>query len=804
MGQDNKRYNLLLGALLHDIGKIGQRAYKKGDGLSKQSSSLAPMICPTDSSTGDYSHIHVLYTNEFFQRVSSVDYELLNDPVTANCAVYHHKPADDMQKIVQEADRLSSAMERIPSVSSGGRNFRDVRLYSIFDQIDIGFGAIKDGFQEIYRLEHMTFDFNQVFPIKASTAPVGENSMLEYANLWDGIIECWKKNHVRDKNHYVFRALSDLETYTWCVPAATNAFPDISLYDHLKTTAAIAACLHDSIPGTNEPFLLIEGDFGGIQTFIYDLKMGMGGTAKRLRGRSFFVSIFTELIAYQILRSCNLTNANQIMSAGGHFFLLLPNLEETKAKILEYRRLTDQWSLEKMGGEIRLNIGITECSRDDIMSFPKALIKAKEELAKSKAMPFSSCIVSNGKWNTRSQTLHLTTPGPSDDICGSCGKNIGQIEYSSERGKEIVLCPICKNQANIGGELTKAAWIGINSHTDSETGFPLGSFRVGRKDSKLDKNDEIALNFEDAILADTFPSVRWLYAHKIPSNETGETLDFHEIAGKSKGARLVGILKADVDNLGLVFQQGLTKSTSEQKNDVTSISRIATLSRALNMFFAGWLQNAVNTDEFNNIYIVYSGGDDLLCIGPWNIIFDFALYVRKRFTEYVNKNPNITLSAGIAVAQPALPLLDMIENAERQLKLAKSADHVTGKKDKISVFDQVMTWEDLNRRLVHGKNLVQWVETRVINVSQVRKLSNLSSLHKTYKRTRNIWYLRYVPMLVWDLKRNWEQRSEAFIWAHAFSNPESERANDMGIVTRYALLAMRKQIQSNDREGAGK
>lgn len=798
------RYKLLLGALLHDIGKLGQRAFKKGDGLSVSSSSLAPIVCPPDSITGDYSNLHVLYTNEFFQRISTVDCELLNDPITVNCAIYNQCPVNDLQKIVQEADLLSSAMERTPSVRTGNQNFRDVRLYSIFDQIDIGFGGIKDGLQEIYRLTKMTFDFNQVFPIEAFAEQAGENSMVEYADLWEGIIECWKKNQVRDKNHYIYRALSDLETYTWCVPSATNALSDISLFDHLKTTAAIAACLYDSIPGSDEPFLLIEADFGGIQTFIYDLKMGVGGTAKRLRGRSFFVSIFTELVAYQILRSCNLTNTNQIMSAGGHFFLLLPNRDEIKAKIMEYRRMTDQWSLEKMGGEIRLNIGITECSRNDILSFPKALLRVKEELAKSKAMPFSSCLVSNGKWNIRNQTLSLKTPSPSEGLCGSCGKNIGQIEHNTERGREIILCPICKDQSNIGGELTKAAWIAINSQEDSETGFPLGSFKVGSKDSRLNTNDEIVLSFENSPLPDTFPTVRWLYAHKIPSNELGETLDFNDIAGKSKGARLIGVLKADVDNLGLVFQHGLTRPAGEDYNDASSISRIATLSRALNMFFAGWLQNAVNRDEFKNIYIVYSGGDDLLCIGPWDTIFDFGLYVRKRFAEYVNNNPNITLSAGIAVAQPAVPLLELIESSEYQLKAAKAVGQVAGKKDKVSVFNEVMSWEEFDRRVINGKNLVQWVETKIINTSQVRILSNLSMLHKIYKQTHNIWYLRYVPMLIWDLKRNWKQGSEAIIWAHAFSDPESERAGDMGIVTQYALLAIRKQNDEDNKEGAGK
>src|SRR5690625_6051188 len=81
--------------------------------------------------------------------------------------------------------------------------------------------------------------------------------------------------------------LSLLRKYTWCIPSATNTMPDISLYDHLKTTAAIAVCLHDSeqieeygkLPETfdglkeeeKNRFALLVGDFSGIQKFIYQL-----------------------------------------------------------------------------------------------------------------------------------------------------------------------------------------------------------------------------------------------------------------------------------------------------------------------------------------------------------------------------------------------------------------------------------------------------------------------------------------------------------------------------------------------------
>ena len=77
-----------------------------------------------------------------------------------------------------------------------------------------------------------------------------------------------------------------LEKYLWCVPAqTTNYIPDISLFDHAKTTAAIALCLHDEYTeGSLTPngikkmtqnedkhFMLISGDVSGIQNFIFNV-----------------------------------------------------------------------------------------------------------------------------------------------------------------------------------------------------------------------------------------------------------------------------------------------------------------------------------------------------------------------------------------------------------------------------------------------------------------------------------------------------------------------------------------------------
>lgn len=102
---------------------------------------------------------------------------------------------------------------------------------------------------------------------------------------------------------------------------------------------------------------------------------------------------------------------------------------------------------------------------------------------------------------------------------------------------------------------------------------------------------------------------------------------------------MLGYLKADVDNLGAVFAFGL--------QETNSISRISTLSRMLDIFFSGYMQKLIE-DNYPELYTVYSGGDDVLVIGPWDSITNFAKELNEEFKRFTCNNENLTLSAGIA------------------------------------------------------------------------------------------------------------------------------------------------------------
>ena len=62
-------------------------------------------------------------------------------------------------------------------------------------------------------------------------------------------------------------------------------------------------------------------------------------------------------------------------------------------------------------------------------------------------------------------------------------------------------------------------------------------------------------------------------------------MTFADLAQNSTGVKRIGVLRADVDNLGLAFVEGfLRKDSPENKYRYVTISRTATLSRSLSIF----------------------------------------------------------------------------------------------------------------------------------------------------------------------------------------------------------------------------
>jgi CRISPR-associated protein Csm1 len=427
---------VILGALLHDTGKFVQRA----------------QINPKSQ---DHSHWGEDWLqNNLAEKLTPVFNESEKQIIRSAISNHHFS-----EKYISLADAISAGMDRIElEDEEKGDPFTD-RLISIFSRISISDTIKKDMYHELIPLGESRL--KEIFPIDNKKCSYEEYPELLYAF----------KQEIRSMDISILSPRSLIEClyfllwkYTWCIPSSTyKDEPDVSLFDHLKTTAAIAGCLYAyqkensviKLDLESKAFCLIGGDISGIQNYIFEVLTQQGKVAKRLRARSLFVQFISEIASHKILHAFNLTLCNLIGSAGGNFYILLPNLKETANKIKEMQKEFDDWTLTHLKGELSISLASVELCGKDLSNFSKILNeKLKYNLNLKKYQPHKLVLSDNDRWSEEKFLFQEIIEGD-EKVCQGCRKNPrAELEQNEDN-----LCIHCLTDINIGQSLPKAKYV---------------------------------------------------------------------------------------------------------------------------------------------------------------------------------------------------------------------------------------------------------------------------------------------------------------------------------------------------------
>lgn len=570
-----------------------------------------------------------------------------------------------------------------------------------------------------------------------------------------------------------------LQKYLWCVPSDTaRSARDISLAEHMKVSAALAACFfryHESC-GWNESAVrdrmtprayLLCGDLSGIQNFIYGIaNVGTGGVAKRLRGRSFRISMLTDAVALRILRALDLPLACKIMSAGGQFYLLIPNTEADRNKASDTIRNISDWLLKAFSGEIALSTGGCGLAGDNLSQrgFGNALLQARNGLALRKQRKFADVL------GTDQAILPLDYHGR--QACAVCNRRPADLAPDGE----VAECEDCRTDRELGQQLvSERAWLVLSEQQakgsvqlfESPAWFAT---LVTDPERVASMSPIAAFNLRGSELLPGVPSGYQLHAGYVPRWRNTEDLatqpdslpdkadlkdrpqavasgqaikSFEALAASSTGVKLLGVMRSDVDHLGLIFTLGMENRTS--------LSRIATMSSMLHYFFTYELQKILE-NEFPDVYTAYAGGDDLMLIGPWDQSIELAKRIADEFGRYTAGNPNITISTGIGTYKPKAPIATTSRQTGELLERSKSAG-----RNRLTVFDTTMEWKDFEA-------VREWKDSlreAMVGADESRRLSRgfLYKLLEYQRQAReyelgNEQSVMYRPHLAYNLGRN--------------------------------------------------
>ncbi|MBF0415317.1 MAG: type III-A CRISPR-associated protein Cas10/Csm1 [Magnetococcales bacterium] len=730
-----------LAALLHDIGKFAERAGMASTDLDGNKAIYCPLV---PGQQGRYSHIHAAFTGIAMDGIENHLPDIKqgvmhpfkswgdrSDDSLINAAAMHHKPETPMQRVIATADRLASGFERREfddynqaeegqEEASGKRvNHLRARLMPLLETVTLTGRPEK----ALHRYPLRAMAPETLFPMAATDQPGDDKKAREdYRILWEEFLKGLEDIPAAHRS-YLPLWLDHFDslwlTLTHAIPSATATrkpgggflpIPaDVSLYDHSKAVAALAVALwryHDeratlesvfSADGwrnesQEDEFFLIQGDFSGIQEFIFASGETSDKAAKRLRGRSFMVSLLTELAAMKVLQAFALPVTSQITNAAGKFLIVAPRLPDAEERVRRVAKELDQWFLDHTFGISAIGLATTAANRRDFAkgdAFKKLINHLFAALDQSKRRRFDLCGTTNPA---------LFSLDYSGGDCAIDGRRPGTETWEGDKK----ICRLCSDQIDIGKHLVRLNRLLVTREVVNDATLSLDYFgyRVTFTKEKeasgqfgsLAREEKLLRAWDFSLPRDGDSPLWQGYARRaingfVPKGADGNILEFGDIAQVGEGVAALGVIKGDVDNLGLIFQNGLEHPT---------FARMAALSRQVNAFFAIYLPWLCSQEYFNT-YTVFAGGDDFFLLGPWQEQQDLLQRCRKDFHRYV-QNKEIHFSAGFVMAKPGIPVPALASLAEESLEQSKK--RMVDKqlvKNAVTCWQRTVSWEDFEK-----------------------------------------------------------------------------------------------------------
>ena len=658
----DSQIKLVIGSLLHDIGKV---VYRSGNGKNHSESGA-----------------------EYLLEEAGI-----KDPVILNCVRYHHgnhlKNAsireDDYAYITYYADNIASALDRRVSEEGEDGFDKKVPLSSIFNILNGNHGHSHFQAQVLEMKNEMNWP---------STEPVTMDESF-YQKVIRNITE--NLRGIDCTEEYVNSLLAILEANLSYIPSSTSRreLADISLFDHLKITAAAALCIEQYLYEKNiknyrsklldqgkesyaeKMFLLYSMDISGIQNFIYTI--ASKGALRSLRARSFYLEIMMEHIIDEILTSASLNRANLIYCGGGHCYMLLPNTERIREILEEKESELNRWLLHTFGTALYVAGGYAACSADDLKNEPSGSYAqlyrtVSRTIAEKKAHRYSAQEIIG--LNRRKHA--------GERECEVCRT----MAVTDENGR----CPVCASLEMLSARILYNKFFTIVRKADKDAlPLPFSCFLTAdTKESLLDRMK--TETYVRCYTKNEFYTGRHVTTKLwVGDYTTGDT--FEEFAQKAAGIKRLGILRADVDNLGKAFISGFRQADGNDR--LASLSRTAALSRHLSLFFKCYINTFLENGEANvlgakrkrNVTIVYSGGDDVFLAGSWNDVIAAFIDLHNAFKRYTQGT--LTISGGIGLYHSGYPVNMMAKETAELEERSKSLKEKNG----ITLFDEDGTYE---------------------------------------------------------------------------------------------------------------
>lgn len=546
--------------------------------------------------------------------------------------------------------------------------------------------------------------------------------------------------------------ISTMEAVASFVPFSTSddSLTDISYYDHCRVTAAIAASLKGYLKENEEAksklftsaqdvlsydsLLLFTLDISGIQNFIYTISSE--GALKSLRARSFYLEAIMEHIADELLERLSLSRANLVYSGAGHAHLILPNTTSVRELLDSFTAEVNNWFIKNFNTLLYVAGEYVEVSGLELSNKPQGSLtrvyqNLVDKLTVRKNQRYSyddlrhlNGLSQSGKRECR--ICHRTGNVNSDGCCVTCSSLMAMSKSILDKGYFMVVRDKKNRDALI---------------------LPFGCYLVGCTDEEA--RSKVCDDSFVRLYAKNQTSFNEVYCSHLWVGSYSED-DLNNYAKKADGIKRIGIVRADVDNLGVTFAFGFVNKKLQNQDRYATLSRKASLSRMLSLFFKYYINHILENPENTvlaectkrKVSIVYSGGDDVFLLGTWNEVISAFVDLRENFRKFCQNT--LSISGGAGIYPDKFPVHIMAREAEGLESAAKDIDNKNG----ISLFDPefAFNFDDFINKVMKEKfTIIQdfFIKNKIIKMNANNEQASLdhsfgsSFLYKIIELMRN-------------------------------------------------------------------
>ena len=532
--------------------------------------------------------------------------------------------------------------------------------------------------------------------------------------------------------------------------------------------------------------MLIAGALSGIQSYLFDVAHEGGRQARRLRARSLFIQIVAECAALRIRHAAGWGPEAVLVSGAGKVLLVGADLSSAaRDAVISCAGGIAGWLLRNVGSELRFQLALDAGEGSPVAAYGRVMHQlhaAALQTLPGTAMPHQPDAV----W-----VLEPVVPP-----CAICHHRRGELNDPDEDTDEPrLVCRRCFDDRVIGGCVIAANYLVIrDAPRPGKDDIDALGYGVAFANTLPDDEDIVAAatlrEHDDHGRSLPQPPPERRLSRRVARHVPA--LEFLELAEHALGAPLLAVLRMDVDSLGNHIDRALVRAKD--------FSSLGELSADLDGFFSTTLDAELSRPEWNDVYTVFSGGDDLLLVGPWSLMLGYAGHVQRLFSR---RFPDLTLSAGAALIKPKRPIRYAAFLATERLEDAKTKGPAP--KDQCAALGEVWKWSVHRDVIDGGQRLAGWVENGLAQRVWLHTLLELSE-------ARMGGDAGATARLAYHVARNYPSerdphphRAALRQWADRiiddFDSRRSPETRYLPAIVRYALLATRHRDEERSRHG---